>query len=126
MGFKPDFRSHRDDLPEDFNALPERERERLMRERVRLLHIYAQYCWHSKCRIVGNKNALTVIRDAIDEAIKRGSAETGAMVADGEGYTVEVLMLDAAWDSDKWRRQPVPYTAEHARATNQPHGKEER
>lgn len=116
MGFKPDFRSKSDDLPDDFNGLPERERERLMKERTRLLHLYAQYCWHSECKIVGNKNALTVLRDAIDEALRKGKAETGAMVSDGEGYTIEIEMCDADWDSDKWRRYPVPYTADHAKA----------
>ncbi len=114
MSFKPDFRS--DDFPENYNDLPARERERLMKERVRLLHVYAQYCWHSECRIVGNRNALIVLRDAIDEALRKGKAETGAMVTDGEGYTVEVELCDAAWDSDKWERQPLPYTAEHARS----------
>jgi hypothetical protein len=116
MGFKPDFRSKNDDLPDNYNSLPARERERLMKERVRLLHVYGQYCWHSECRIVGNKNALIVLRDAIDDAIKRGKSETGAMTSDGEGYSVEVEMCDADWDSDKWERQPMPYTAEHARS----------
>ena len=115
MGFKPDFRSKRDDLPADFNALPLRERLRLMKERNRLLHIFAQHCWHSECRIVGNKNALTVLRDAIDEALRKGKAETGAMVADGEGYSIEIEMCDADWESDKWMRRPVPYTADYAK-----------
>jgi hypothetical protein len=116
MGFKPDFRSKNDDIPRDYNKLSERDRERMMKERVRLLHIYAQFCWHSECRIVGNKNALIVLRDAIDEALKKGKSETGAMTSDGEGYTVEIEMLDADWESDRWRRQPMPYTAEHARS----------
>lgn len=71
MGFKPDFRSKKDDFPDNYNSLPERERAALMDERIRLLHIYAQHSWHMPSRIVGNKNALTVLRDAIDEAIHK-------------------------------------------------------
>lgn len=115
MEFKPDFRSRNDDMPDDYNSLPERERARLMAERVRLLHVYAQHCWHGECRIVGNKNALTVLRDAIDEALRKGKAETSAMVTDGEGYGIEIEMCDAAWESDRWERQPLPYTADYAK-----------
>lgn len=86
-----------------------------MDERIRLLHIYAQHSWHMPSRIVGNKNALTVLRDAIDEAIHKGNAETGAMTVDGEGYSVEVEMCDAKWGSRGWSSQRLPYTADHAR-----------
>ena len=115
MGFKPDFRSKNEDMPKNFNSLPERERDRLMQERIRLLHIHGQYIWHSECRIVGNRNALIVLRDAIDEALREGQAETSAMVTDGEGYCVQIKLCDAAWESDKWRREPLPYTANYAK-----------
>lgn len=106
--FRPDFRAQ-SDLPEDFNNLPEDECERLMAERERLLHIYAQFSWHGEARIVGNRNALTVLRDAVDAALSDGKAETTAMVTDGEGYAVQIELVDRGWQHPEWENMPLPY-----------------
>lgn len=60
------------------------------------LQVYAQYAEHGEARILGTKNGLLALRDAIDRAIadKNGEAEAEAIVAaDGEGYAIEVRRL---------------------------------
>lgn len=56
-----------------------------------LLHVYGQYEWHNTVWIVGDPDALTALRDAINDALvnREGSAET--MTSDGEGYHAIVL-----------------------------------
>lgn len=54
------------------------------------LHIYGQWSWHMPAEITGTIAGLTALRDAIDEAIKRGKGEAGAYVIDGEGYSITV------------------------------------
>ncbi len=54
------------------------------------LHIHAQSHEHSQATIIGTREALIAMRDAIDRALadKNGEAEMKAMVGDGEGYGV--------------------------------------
>lgn len=120
MTFKPDFRSKRDDLPEDFNDLPEATRQTLLKERVRLLHIYGQGQWHSQAFVVGNSNALIVFRDAIDEALQSGKSKTSVMVTDGEGYEVCIEREDHDWQHQAWTTRPMPYADPTARGEPDP------
>lgn len=120
MTFKPDFRCKRDDLPEDFNDLPEAERLATLNERVRLLHIYGQDLWHSQATIVGNTNALMVLRDAIDEALQIGKSETSAMVTDGEGYEIVIEHDPHGWQHQAWTTRPLPYLDPVARGKPEP------
>lgn len=107
--FRPNFASA-DDLPEGFNDLSEVERRQMLAERLRLLHVYGQSTWHGELTIIGNRNALTVLRDAIDAAIASGKAGTTAMVADGEGFAVEIEMDDSPWQEPGWKRRELPYS----------------
>lgn len=120
MTFSPNWRDPRGDLPDDHNDLPEDERYRLMAERCRLLHIYGQASWHGTARIVGNRNALIVLRDAIDAALSEGKAETSASTTDGEGYGVEIELVDAAWESPAWETRPPSYIDPIARGEPDP------
>lgn len=108
--FKPDFRNRRSDLPENYNDLPERERLAVSDERTRLLHIFSQLQWHSPASIIGNRNGLTVLRDAIDDALGSGSSETFAMTSDGEGYSIHVTVEDSPWHHEAWKHIAMPYT----------------
>jgi hypothetical protein len=110
VAFHPDFRDKNHDFPEGYNDLPEAERFRISSERTRLLHIIAQSQWHSSAFIVGNRNGLIVLRDAIDEAIRQGSAEANAMVSDGEGYGIEITMENKPWEHEAWQHVAMPYT----------------
>jgi len=58
------------------------------------LHIYAQGYWHGDAFIVGTREALVALRDAIDGAIANGSADCESSVNDGEGFRARVLQMD--------------------------------
>ncbi len=78
------------------------------------LHIYAQYEWHGEARIIGNREALTALRDTIDRALnnKNGESEMQHAVAgDGESYSVEIRRRPR----DAIQQTRLPYTADYAR-----------
>ncbi len=80
----------------------------------RALHVYSPLFWHDNAHIVGTRDALEMLRDAIDRALSEGKAITpGVFGADGEGYEVRVVALSA--DDERWHRLASPYTDEMAR-----------
>ena len=89
--------------------MTEAERKTVLRERLRLLHVYGQVDQHAPAEIVGNRAALTVLRDAIDAALAGDGApevSTSAMTADGEGFMVSVLLDDRPWEHPAWETRP--------------------
>jgi hypothetical protein len=54
------------------------------------LHLYAQGYEHSSASIMGTQQGLEALRDALDEAIRKGKAKAEVFVRDGEGYHVEI------------------------------------
>jgi hypothetical protein len=80
------------------------------------LHIYGQSYFHEKAFIVGDKEALTQLRDAIDAALANEAGTTLAYVADGEGYDVEVYQENS---DTFWEDAQRPYTDEVARDTRE-------
>lgn len=61
------------------------------------LNTYPQHAWHGHAEIRGDRQGLTVLRDAITDAIEAGEGERMTCASDGEGYTVHVYrMPDAA------------------------------
>lgn len=80
-----------------------------------LLHIYGQSSWHSPALIVGNRCALSAIRDAISTALESGKAECYAMAWDGEDYSVEITLDDNRWEHPSWETKPTPYIEPYAR-----------
>ena len=78
------------------------------------LHIYAQPEWHDDASIEGTRTALKNLRDAIDKALTDGrDAESKAIVADGEGYTVEIKIRSHEY----LRGARLPYVADYGRKT---------
>ena len=78
---------------------------------TRYLHIYAQAFWHEEAVIVGNRDALLALADAIQYAANvDGETHAEAFTADGEGYTVRVRLMDY----DGMRKLRLPYTDEDA------------
>jgi len=86
------------------------------------LNIYPQYMYHCEAKIVGNKSALSLLRDAIDRAIKNGQAVAGGehrnpdgktipdelpdnviFATDGEGYSIEVYLMPDDYLDPKWK-----------------------
>ncbi len=60
------------------------------------LHLYAQSQWHDEAYIVGNRAALTALRDALTRLLD-GAASTETLPAytnDGEGYDLLVRLAD--------------------------------
>ena len=58
------------------------------------LHVYGQEYWHDPVQIVGDLQALTALRDAIDQAIHDWEGKTGYLLtSDGEGYTIHVARV---------------------------------
>lgn len=112
--FEPDYRSE-SDFPDNVNDLSEAERCRLSNERTRLLHIYGQFVWHSPADIIGNSNALKVLRDAINVALETGRGQTYAMTADGEGFCIGVECDDRPWEHKAWTTRQMPYVDPMAR-----------
>lgn len=71
---------------------------------MNLLHLYAQEREHGEAYIVGNRESLEYIVAAIELALNEGHAEINLVAADGEGYTLKIIMNNAEWQNDKWLR----------------------
>lgn len=75
------------------------------------MHVYAQSMWHSPASIVGTREALKGLRDAIDQCLHSGmETEAKGITADGEGYCVTV----AVRSMNALAEMPLPYTASFA------------
>lgn len=83
-----------------------------------LLHIYAQTQEHDNAHIVGTTDALTRLRDRIDDALS-GAVDTVsiAFASDGEGYEVYISVED---NPHTWDILKMPYTdAEWSASSNE-------
>jgi hypothetical protein len=59
------------------------------------LHVVPQYTYHADASIVGTREALVALRDAISYALKCGEAQMDTFASDGEGYTLTVRKIGA-------------------------------
>lgn len=75
------------------------------------MHIYGQQSWHDSSYIVGTREDLVKLRDAIDAAIGLEKKTQMFYVNDGEGYDVMIYRVD----DHTAGRLAVPYTEEMAR-----------
>lgn len=78
---------------------------------MEILHIYAQDAWHDEAYIAGTREALKLLRDAIDSAIEKGTGSAECFVCDGEGYRIEVVVAT----KEQIGNMVVPYTSECAK-----------
>jgi len=78
---------------------------------MKVLNIYGQPMEHMEAEIIGTKEGLEELRDAIDKALRVGEASTGEMLfaSDGEGYTVKIIRGDENWLDDFWKKYPAFY-----------------
>lgn len=80
-----------------------------------VLHIFNQYQQHDEAYIIGNKEALTALRDAINQALENekglGATDFDECVktVDGEGYQVLVVRNDDDWQAESWQNLQFPY-----------------
>lgn len=80
-----------------------------------MLHIYAQPEWHCDAYILGDRESLARLRDALTRALDTGQPQTvEAFTSDGEGFSAVV----AVCDDDNLA---LPYTDEAARERDSGH-----
>lgn len=64
-----------------------------------ILHVHPQYCPRDFAAILGNRAALTALRDAIDIALRCGTTNGfRAFCGDGEGYACVVGLFEGMAD----------------------------
>lgn len=84
------------------------------------MHVYGQSVWHDDVNIVGNREALERLQEAIERALE-GDKETGTtgvvFAKDGEGYEVCITLQDGQCHSPEWEDYVAPYNDEMARET---------
>jgi len=83
---------------------PERtEAERLapFKDENCYLHIYGQSQWHGEAFIVANKQALLMLKKAIEDAVANGHGFISAFQGDGEGYNTLIARVDNPQDFDR-------------------------
>lgn len=72
------------------------------------LHIYSQYCEHQDAYLVGNRQALIILRDTLNQVLDSNQAHaTGVFASDGEGYNILILPSE---DISELR---LPYSADY-------------
>lgn len=76
-----------------------------------ILHVFSNEVWHESAAIVGGREALVKLKEAIDKALSEGEATFETMVNDGEGYNVNVMCVE---DEEVITVLAVPYTDEIA------------
>jgi len=64
---------------------------------MRILNIYGQESEHLDAKIVGNKEGLIELQNAIYDAMKHGKATTEMYASDGEGYELTIEERDDKW-----------------------------
>jgi hypothetical protein len=75
------------------------------------LHVYSPSMWHDEVGIVGTRDALVLLRAAIDDALTDGQSTFETFAADGEGYDLHVVCVEPE-DMDGVQ---LPYTDHVAR-----------
>ncbi len=59
-----------------------------------LLHVYGQFAWHDDVFLIGDRDALMKLRDAVDQALEKGAGSFTGFVTDGEGFECHVHLAD--------------------------------
>lgn len=76
------------------------------------LHIYGPISHHDHSFIVGTRETLKRLRDAIDSALAEGKGKLSTFTADGEGFELEVYREE---EECYWDNALLPYTDEIAK-----------
>lgn len=76
-----------------------------------VLHVYGQESWHSDSIVVGDKDALGQLRDAVERALREGEASFSSFASADDRFEVLVRLAEGA---ELLSALPLPYRAEHA------------
>jgi len=79
----------------------------MSRDKTPTLHIYAQDIFHAPAYVIGNREGLEQLRDAINIALVDGVASKVAFASDGEGYEIYVGKTST---NKQWSNVQMPYT----------------
>lgn len=92
---------------------------RLQKDLHGTMHIYGRGAHHDDAYILGDRTALRMLRDAIDQALEKGHAATESLFpSDGEGYAVRVRLHDHDFTSPEWRIVAKDYEVDYAKETD--------
>lgn len=92
--------------------MPDQFQEATMADAPPLLHIIAQKAWHDPSFIIGTRDALERLKNAIDAALSDGVVHCAEVfAADGEGYSVIVRCVSY----EQMDSVPLGYTSPEAR-----------
>ena len=78
---------------------------------MKYLHIFNQYTWHDDAYIVGNREGLVALRDAINNYLETKQEEIEVLAGDGEGYDICITEVE---DKLIETRLALPYSDEIA------------
>ncbi|MFJ6411301.1 hypothetical protein ACIQLG_00720 [Terribacillus saccharophilus] len=73
------------------------------------LHLYAQTRHHADAFIVGNREGLTRLRDALNKSLEDGQAQAEFFPSDGEGYDTYIKLLNDD-DEELFESLEMPYS----------------
>lgn len=64
---------------------------------IPILHVYAQPSHHFEAHIIGTRDALLSLRQAIDAALQNIHEDACVFASDGEGYSCVVRCVAEQW-----------------------------
>ncbi|MGE6630561.1 hypothetical protein [Bacillus sp. NPDC077027] len=82
-------------------------------DKLKLGQLYAQDSWHMEACIIGNKEGLLELRDAIDVALQKKIGVAHLFPADYEGYETYVALVD---EDEVFESLCLPYRDEYAQS----------
>lgn len=80
------------------------------------LHIYAQETNHDRAYIIGTREALVGLLEALQRALEQGIYADSYCTADGEGYKVVIIQTE----NSKIEELKLPYTKPELFGLEQP------
>ncbi|QHS09056.1 hypothetical protein [Sinimarinibacterium sp. NLF-5-8] len=76
-----------------------------------MIHIYGQERWHDSVGIVGTRESVEALRDALSAALQVSHAEMQDFVNDGEGFEIAIKVVS----EQVMHQMAVPYSSEEAK-----------
>jgi hypothetical protein len=85
-----------------------------MSKSIPLLHVHNQSFQHDDAFLIGNRQALEMLKASIEEALKVKECSLNLYTADGEEYFLHIFCDDSEWQGERWQNALLPYTAPEA------------
>lgn len=79
---------------------------------IPVLKVFPAKQWHDTVSIIGNRESLQNLLMVIQSSLNEGYSQSEFMESDGEGYKVEIKLLDEKFGSKSWDNLPMHYTDE--------------